>query len=165
MDELRGERVTLRPTVGADHEELRRIRRQPEVERWWDALQSGWPEAPSAGEGQFTILVSGRVAGFMQFEEVLDPDSRAVDVDIFLAAEHHGRGLGTEAFSLLVDWLTRERGHHRITLSTDPGNLGAIRCYEKVGFRAVGVTEASARWSDGVWRDEVLMELVRRPGG
>ena len=43
------------------------------------------------------------------------------------------------------------------------GNDRAIRSYEKLGFRAVGVTEASWRDRHGTWRDEVLMERVVRP--
>jgi RimJ/RimL family protein N-acetyltransferase len=39
--------------------------------------------------------------------------------------------------------------------------VGAIRSYEKVGFRRVGVLRKSSRNSvTGEWEDELLMELV-----
>ena len=59
--------------------------------------------------------------------------------------------------------LIEQRGHHRITLTTWPHNARAIRVYEKVGFRQVGVTRLSERGDDGTWHDELLMELVVEP--
>jgi len=51
--------------------------------------------------------------------------------------------------------------HHRITLGTSVDNARAIRCYEKVGFRKVGVMRKSNRSHvTGEWEDELLMELV-----
>ena len=62
---------------------------------------------------------------------------------------------------LIVRHLTEERGHHRITLSTAVDNVRAIRVYEKVGFRAVGVTRRSnLNEVRGEWEDELLMEYV-----
>jgi RimJ/RimL family protein N-acetyltransferase len=39
------------------------------------------------------------------------------------------------------------------------GNERAIRVYEKIGFRRVGVTRKSTRLH-GEWSDELLMELL-----
>ena len=62
---------------------------------------------------------------------------------------------------MVVRELIEERGHHRITLYTHPDNARAIRCYEKVGFRQVGVMRKAARsWVTGEWEDELLMELI-----
>ncbi len=50
-------------------------------------------------------------------------------------------------------------------LSTDTENEPALRCYEKSGFRRVGVTRYSGRnYRTGGWSDEHFMELVRTPG-
>ena len=48
-------------------------------------------------------------------------------------------------------------------MTIDPAvdNAPAIRCYEKAGFRRVGVMRAA--WRDGwtgEWRDTLFMELV-----
>ncbi|MDX6639590.1 MAG: hypothetical protein QOF12_601, partial [Solirubrobacteraceae bacterium] len=53
-----------------------------------------------------------------------------------------------------------ERGHHRITIDPALANARAIRCYEAVGFRPVGVTRRSERAPDGSWEDGLLMELL-----
>ena len=51
-----------------------------------------------------------------------------------------------------------------IDLFVDPAleNVAAVRCYEKVGFRPVGVMRESERSPEGVWRDALLMELLAR---
>jgi aminoglycoside 6'-N-acetyltransferase len=65
--------------------------------------------------------------------------------------------------STIVRHLQEDRGHHRLVLSAAVDNARAIRCYEKAGFRPVGVTEASWRDREGNWRDELFMERVVRP--
>jgi aminoglycoside 6'-N-acetyltransferase len=41
-------------------------------------------------------------------------------------------------------------------------NAGAIRTYEKVGFRAVGVMREYWRSPEGMCRDDLLMDLLAR---
>jgi aminoglycoside 6'-N-acetyltransferase len=160
---LKGERLLLRPLEPDDLMEVGRIRGSPEVVRWW-----GNPDEDSAeddGTARFVVVIDGEVAGMVQYLEEPDPEARHADVDVFLAPAHHGKGYGTDAMRTIVRHLVEERGHHRVTLSTDPGNAAAVRCYEKVGFRPVGITRSS-RWDDltGRWVDELLMDLVVPPG-
>jgi aminoglycoside 6'-N-acetyltransferase len=78
----------------------------------------------------------------------------------------HGRGIGTDALETLVEHLLIERGHHRVTIDPAADNLAAIRCYEKAGFRRVGVLESAKRdRHTRRWGDVLLMELVRLPVG
>ena len=39
-------------------------------------------------------------------------------------------------------------------------NAAAIRCYEKVGFRPVGIMRAYERGADGTLHDGLLMDLL-----
>jgi aminoglycoside 6'-N-acetyltransferase len=73
----------------------------------------------------------------------------------------HGRGIGTEALRRVVEILVRERGHHRITIDPAANNAAAIRTYEKVGFKPVGILHRYERdhLGDG-WHDCLLMELL-----
>ncbi len=160
---LRGERVVLRSLEPGDLDAIRRIRSSDAVVRWWGRPDDDFPA--DDGDVRFVILVDGEVAGMLQFYEEPDPEARHADVDVFLDAAHHGKGYGTDAMGTVVRHLVEDRGHHRVTLSTDPGNTPAVRCYEKVGFRPVGITRAS-RWDDltGRWVDELLMDLVVLPG-
>ena len=101
------------------------------------------------------------MAGLIQFSEENEPKYRHAAVDMFLDPALHGQGLGTEAVRRVVARLVEERGHHRITIDPAAGNAAAIRAYEKVGFRPVGIMRAYERDADGDgWHDGLLMELV-----
>ena len=50
-----------------------------------------------------------------------------------------GHGKGTEATRLVVDWGFRRLNAHRIWLGCNEENIGAVKCYEKVGFKREGV--------------------------
>jgi aminoglycoside 6'-N-acetyltransferase len=162
MDRIRGDRVVLRPRAEADREPLKAIRDEPEVLRFWGQQTPEWPGDDESVE-EWVIELDGEVAGFVQFWEEPDEDYRHADVDILLATRHHGQGLGTDAMRTICTYLIRERGHHRITLTTWPHNARAIHLYEKLGFRQVGITRNSERGDDGTWHDELLMELVVDP--
>jgi aminoglycoside 6'-N-acetyltransferase len=155
------ERLSLE-LMRAEHvERIRELHATPEVQRWWNPAPEGWPERTKEPVEQLTLLVDGEIAGYIQFAEEADPNARHAELDIFLGPDHLGRGLGTEAMRLVVRHLIEERGHHRITLYTSPENGRAIRSYEKAGFRSVGVCRKVARNpATGVWKDELLMELV-----
>jgi aminoglycoside 6'-N-acetyltransferase len=57
--------------------------------------------------------------------------------------------------------LIEERGHHRITIDPATDNAAALRSYEKVGFKPVGVMRQHERDADGEgWHDSLLMELL-----
>jgi aminoglycoside 6'-N-acetyltransferase len=108
-----------------------------------------------------TIEVDGAVAGLIQFHEELEPKYRHAGIDLFLDPALHSRGLGTEAVRRVVRHLIDDRGHHRITIDPAAANAAAIRVYEKVGFKPVGVMRRYERdvGGDG-WHDGLLMELV-----
>ena len=89
-----------------------------------------------------------------------DPDHRSAALDIVLAPPVQGRGLGPAALRAAIDWLVRERGHHRFTIDPAVANERAIRAYASVGFRRVGVMRRYERGADRTWHDNLLMELI-----
>jgi aminoglycoside 6'-N-acetyltransferase len=156
--------IVLRPVSESDAPELRRIHAEPEVARWWDAPDERFPLDDEPEATRFTIEVEGRVAGMVQFSEESEPKYRHAAIDVFLDPVFHGRGIGTEAIRRVVRHLIDERGHHRITMDPAADNAAAIRAYEKVGFRRVGVMHLAERDADGRgWHDSLLMELVEEP--
>jgi aminoglycoside 6'-N-acetyltransferase len=140
------------------------ILREPSVARWWgidephDDLAA--KIAGRTEEVQLVVEVDGAVAGGIEYFEEPEPQYRHAGVDIYLATAYQGRGLGGEAVGLLVDYLLHERGHHRLTIDPAATNLVAIRCYERVGFRPVGVLREYERGLDGTYHDGLLMELL-----
>jgi aminoglycoside 6'-N-acetyltransferase len=159
---LRGERVLLRRGRPEDTDRLFQIRNEPEVIRWWgsDEIEEISEQFIEADEG-FVIEADGEVIGAIQYHEEDDPMYRHAGIDIFLTASRHGQGLGTEAIRLLARHLFEERGHHRLTIDPAADNAAAIRAYEKVGFRRVGIMRNYERGPDGVWHDGLLMDMLR----
>jgi aminoglycoside 6'-N-acetyltransferase len=170
---LSGALVTLRPATRADVATLARIRREPEVYRWW----SGGDDLEVAVEADldddshgYVIERDGDVVGWIQWQAEDDPDYRHASIDVYLSSAWHGRGLGTDAVRTLAAHLVDDLGHHRVTIDPATDNAPAIRSYEKVGFRPVGVMRRYERGPDGAWHDNLLMdllaeELIRAPQG
>src|SRR5205085_1373934 len=96
----------------------------------------------------------------IEFWEELEPDYRHASIDVYLGDAWQGRGAGTEAVRVLADHLFTARGHHRLTIDPAAANHRAIRCYEKVGFRTVGVMREYERGADGTFHDGLLMDLL-----
>ena len=89
-----------------------------------------------------------------------DPEFRRAGIDLFLEPAHHGKGLGPDAIRTLARFLIEERGHHRLTIDPAAANEQAIRAYEKVGFRRVGLLRRHQHFPDGTWQDGLLMDLL-----
>jgi aminoglycoside 6'-N-acetyltransferase len=162
--ELNGCRVVLRPTTDADAPALAAILATPEVARWWPAFDLARVEAELTGRDEdvdvYAILVEGRIVGAIQSHEERDIEFRHAGIDLFLDPAHRGEGFGPDAIRTLARFLIEERGHHRLTIDPAAANERAIRAYEKVGFRKVGLLRRYQYFPDGTWQDGLLMELL-----
>ena len=161
--ELHGRRVTLRPAVEADVPVLAAIRATPEVRARWrggDDLDSEIIEAMTElGDNYLAVVLDGRVAGAIQWAAEDDPEYRHASMDIFLHPSVHGRGIGEDAVRTLAVHLVDDEDFHRLVIDPAADNAAAIRCYEKVGFRPVGIMRQYERGEDG-WHDGLLMDLL-----
>jgi aminoglycoside 6'-N-acetyltransferase len=163
--ELSGPRLVLRAIGEADLDDLLRIASSPAVARWWSAHDRTTVRRWLADDGEtirWAILLDGAVAGKIQAYEEGDPEFRHAGLDLFLDESAHGQGLGAEAIRVVATWLFDERGHHRLVIDPALANERAIRCYERVGFRRVGVMRSY--WYDrtaGAWADGLLLDLLR----
>lgn len=161
--ELRGDRVVLRAPTADDLEPFREIGQDPGFSRWWPGL--GEAEVASLVRGSpdvvtFAVTFDGVVVGIAQIYEETDPEYRHAGIDLGLATAWQGQGLGTDTVRTLARYLVRDRGHHRLVIDPAADNARAIRCYEKVGFRPVGVMRRYERAPDGTWHDGLLMDLL-----
>jgi aminoglycoside 6'-N-acetyltransferase len=161
---LTGRRLVLRPPLADDADALTAILQEPEVARWWPRFdrQRVLAEliAERHAEEPFVIEEDGRIVGYIQAAEELEPDFHHAGIDLFLTAAAQGRGLGPDAIRILAADLIDRRGHHRITIDPVASNVRAIAAYEKVGFRPVGRLRQYQRMGDGSWADALLMELL-----
>lgn len=159
---LRGRRIVLRPVVAADEPRLAAILAEPSVKRWWG---TSTPEQDAHGlvtqrDLTWTIEVNGRVVGAIQAPEEDEPDYRHAGIDLFLDTAHQGSGFGSEAIRLVARFLFEERGHHRLTIDPAASNERAIRAYQRVGFRPVGLMRRYERGPDGTWHDGLLLDML-----
>jgi aminoglycoside 6'-N-acetyltransferase len=167
---LRGPRLVLRPVVEADLPRLFEILREPEVARLWSEPDDEFDRSElMAGDGEavgaersttFVITADGETIGWLGAWEKLHRDYRHAGVDLFLATRHQRKGFGTEAVRLACRFLFEQRGHHRIVIDPAADNAAAIRAYEKVGFRRVGVMRRYERGADGTYHDGMLLDLL-----
>jgi aminoglycoside 6'-N-acetyltransferase len=161
---LQGELVRLRPAVEADREALVAIRATPEVGARWrgDDLDAEFTEALGSPVVHHLVIEDrhGATVGAIFWEAEDDPDYRHAGLDIYLDPAVHDRGLGTDALRTLCRHLFEVEGHHRLTIDPAADNHRAIRAYEKVGFRPVGIMRQYERSPDGSWHDGLLMDLL-----
>lgn len=158
---LTGERVVLRRGTPEDVEQLIAIVREPAIAtRWGPFTDDEVAEQFVGTEEAFVVTVDDEVLGAIQFGEEEDPMYRHASVDIFLTTTRHDEGLGRDAIRTLARFLFEERGHHRLSIDPAADNLRAIRAYEAVGFRRVGVMRDYELGNDGTWHDGVLMDLL-----
>jgi aminoglycoside 6'-N-acetyltransferase len=157
--------VALRPVGPDDTAALAEILADPGVAPWWgnfddERLRNDVIEPPP-DVASFVIEVQGSVAGFIQYSEENEPGYRHAGIDLAVSSVWQGRGIGPDAIRALARHLFEERGHHRLTIDPAAANERAIRAYERVGFRRVGVMRAYERGPDGSWHDGLLMDLLR----
>jgi len=160
--ELQGERVRLRPAADSDVAPLTALAAHPEVVRWWGdndendiRTQICAPRAIA-----WAVEVEGDLNGLVVATEENEPDYRSVELDLFLAGDMLGQGLGPDVLRTALRYLFDVRGHHRALIAPAAENRRAIRSYERVGFRPVGILRQAERAPDGRWRDALAMDLL-----
>lgn len=165
---LEGEWVALRALTDEDVPRVVEMNALPEVARWWNPRD---PDYVSSKLGEddlacWVVEVDGRLAGYVQAYEHTHPEYRHAGLDLFLHPAVHGRGLGRDVVRTVCRHLLEDLGHHRIVIDPAAANVRAVRCYEAVGFRRVGVLRAywwdhvEQRWADGVLLDLLAGELA-----
>jgi aminoglycoside 6'-N-acetyltransferase len=158
-----GEKCRLRPVRAADVDALVAIQGERSVARWWgepDRSDIAAKTAPQDGTVSFVIERAGEVIGLIEYLEETEPTFRHASIDLFVATAHQRQGIGSDAVRTLARHLLEERGHHRLTIDPAVANTAAVRAYERLGFRRVGVMRRYWRDLDGVWQDGLLMDLL-----
>jgi len=70
-----------------------------------------------------------------------------------------GKGLGSEATALVLDFALGELRLHRVELEVFCDNARAIKSYKKLGFVVEG-TKREAFFRHGVYRDALIMSML-----
>jgi aminoglycoside 6'-N-acetyltransferase len=157
---LPGERMTLRPPTNGDAVPLLAILGEPEVSRWWVGYTATRVRDEILESGHALCMeIDGVCAGAIFLYPNDDPEYLHVVIHLFLGAGWYGHRYGAEALSIVIAYLAT-LGHHRFTLDPNVHNAPAIRSYERLGFRRVGVLREYQLRPDGSHDDGLLMDLV-----
>lgn len=121
--------------------------------RWWDEWVAKW-SAGTRAVG-FVALEGDRPMGLAggYFDDEAERDVVEL-IAMWVAPEARGRGVGAALTTAVVDW-ARERGARLVKLWVTTTNAGAMRLYERCGFRRTGVVEALPH-------DAILAERMER---
>ena len=170
---LHGASVLLRPVVAGDADDMWADLQDPEGlkmtgthARFTRDEIRGWCASRAECSDRLDLAIVDAATGTWAGEIVLhewDPHNRSCGFRIAVAAEARGRGVGTEATRLLVDFAFTEIDHppvHRIGLEVYAFNHRAIGVYERVGFRREGVLRDALHW-DGEFHDAIVMSMLR----
>ena len=71
-----------------------------------------------------------------------------------------GKGYGTEALQLMVDYLFLSKDVMRIQAQTDQRNKASQKILEKVGFKKEGALRKSF-FIRGEWQDDYVYSILR----
>lgn len=113
----------------------------------------------------FIVYFQNKTIGFIQYywtSKVGDgwwpnEDDYTVGIDQFIGERDYiNKGYGTEMLKSFVAMLFSNPNIHKIITEADPKNFRAQRCYEKVGFKKIGIIHTP----DG---ESVLYELLINP--
>lgn len=88
------------------------------------------------------------------------PAGVTYEIGIALLPEHRGRGLGTAAQRLLIDYLLDHTTANRIEAITNGDNLAEQRSLEKLGFRREGLMRERS-FIGGRYHDVIVYGLLR----
>ncbi|MBD0672125.1 GNAT family N-acetyltransferase [Streptomyces sp. CBMA156] len=170
-DERAEEGVSLRPIVEADLSAIDALLNEPEAlgEFQWYGWQDPqrfrrrWAENGLLGDEQwvFAVVAGGEFAGFVAAGRAgVRPAAPYWTLGVQLLPKARGRGIGTRAQRLLVDYLFAHTPVMRLEADTEAGNLAEQRVLEKLGFTREGVQRA-VTFRAGEWRDVVRYSLLR----
>jgi RimJ/RimL family protein N-acetyltransferase len=83
-----------------------------------------------------------------------------LEIFYYLLPSERGKGYGTEAAQLMVDYLFLSQNIVRIQAHTDVRNRGSQKVLEKTGFKKEGIVRKSL-FTRGEWRDFYLYSILR----
>jgi len=167
---LVGERVYLRPIEPQDLPTVRTWTTAPEIRRLIgvtlpesQANAQEWLEGVYKDKNRvwFVIVLQedDRIigeGGFLRMNHLW----RSSDISLILGVQDAwGKGYGTEAMHLMLDYGFGALNLHRISLGVFDFNSRAIRHYEKMGFKKEGLLR-DGYYCDHHYHDVILMSIL-----
>lgn len=88
--------------------------------------------------------------------------NRSGESNIFIG-DHScwGKGIGQEAYRLLLEYAFNERGFHRIEAKVLGDNIASLKLHEKVGFKKEGTLRETV-FKNGHWQNQVVLSILEQ---
>jgi RimJ/RimL family protein N-acetyltransferase len=83
-----------------------------------------------------------------------------MEIGYHIVSDERGKGYGTEAVQLMVDYLFLSQNIVRIQAMTDVRNKASQRALERAGFKMEGTIRKSA-FVRGAWTNAYLFGILR----
>lgn len=160
--ELRGPLVTLRDPLASDLDAIAAVLAEPEVAEWWAGYNAEKVRVELIEDPRTTrvIEVEQTAVGALLVLRGDDPEYPTTIMHIFISTAFRGRRIGEEALALAIRHEFSE-GISRVTLDPNVKNDGAIRSYERMGFRRIGVLRDYQVRPDRTLDDALFLDLTR----
>ena len=102
----------------------------------------------------------GSKIGYICHFVLVHPTGKLLEIGYSLVPNERGKGNGTEAVKIMVDYLFLSKDIMRVQACTDMRNLASQKVLEKAGFKKEG-TMRKYLFSRGELRDAYLYSILR----
>ncbi|MFX1517049.1 MAG: GNAT family N-acetyltransferase [Promethearchaeota archaeon] len=124
-------------------------------------IRSTWYERKRGEKYTFAIITKEkrRYVGNIRLK-IMNSVSRRADISLgIFNPTYRGKGLGTEALKLIIDFGFRTLNLFSLELRVFSNNHRAIAVYKKLGFREIGLRRKTD-FIDGEFLDDLMMDLL-----
>ncbi|MCM3784846.1 GNAT family N-acetyltransferase [Neobacillus mesonae] len=167
---LQGKHIYLRPVSVQDAEAYYQLLFQSETRRLtgtkamftYDQIVSYF-EDKTSDRSSLLMLISlqdgNDIIGDIALQDI-DTTNRSTNLRIMIdPSEQQGKGYGTEALKLMLDYAFGILQMHRVELNVFDYNDRAKHVYEKIGFKVEG-RQRDALFYNHAYHDSILMSIL-----
>lgn len=90
----------------------------------------------------------------------IDERNGTFSIGIQIGRNYRGKGYGTSAMKILLDYAFNERRLNKFNVSVIEGNLGSSKMMRKLGCQKEGIRR-EVIYTEGKYKDEILFGLTR----
>lgn len=161
-----GDKITLREFVKSDMPKLLEWASNPVIVKY-----NGIPATDSETmyKGLMNRIIEGRIVFIIEVVERpigsiyidIDEKNKKAEFHIIIGEDDcRGKGYGTEATKLSLDYVFNELKLNKVFLEVLDFNIPAINLYEKLGFKKDGVLRKDI-YLNGKYENHIIMSLLK----
>jgi len=91
-----------------------------------------------------------------------NPQHKRVGVGILILPDYQGKGFGSEALEMIIDYAFTNLNAHQIFANITTDNNSSITLFEKFNFKKIGIKKDWI-YADSSYKDEILYQLIKTP--